>query len=70
MYKLLRGILKELKSIRKELHIIASNTEPRKVTNVIHGKIVKNENDLDALVDRISHRCKEKLNQFQNTERI
>ncbi|MBC2576550.1 hypothetical protein [Peptostreptococcus canis] len=32
MYKLLRKILKELKNIRKELHIIASNMESLKLT--------------------------------------
>ena len=32
VYKLLKEILKELKGIRKELHVIATNTKPLKLT--------------------------------------
>lgn len=32
MYKLLKEILKELKGIRKELNVIATNTKPLKLT--------------------------------------
>lgn len=53
MYKLLREILKELKEIRKELHIIASNTEPFNSTNKIYGCSIRNENDIDVMANSL-----------------
>ena len=51
MYKLLKEILKELKGIRKELHIIASNTEqkidPHKMVDYIAKK-------LEAAIEKVS----------------
>ena len=54
MYKLLREILKELKGIRKELHIIASNTEPCNLTYKIYGSRVSNENDIDVMANKLN----------------
>lgn len=46
MYKLLKEILKELKSIRKELHVIATNTKPLKLTE---SEIISISQNLDTL---------------------
>ncbi len=54
MYKLLKEILKELKGIRKELHIIASNTESCNLICKIYGSRISNENDIDIMVNRLN----------------
>ena len=46
MYKLLKEILKELKKIRKELHVIATNTKPLKLTE---SEIISISQNLDTL---------------------
>ena len=46
MYKLLKEILKELKGIREELHIIATNTKPLKLTE---SEIISISQNLDTL---------------------
>ncbi|WP_314971027.1 Spo0E family sporulation regulatory protein-aspartic acid phosphatase [Peptostreptococcus stomatis] len=46
MYKLLKEILKELKGIRKELHVIATNTKPLKLTE---SEIISISQNLDTL---------------------
>ena len=46
MYKLLREILKELKGIRKELHLIVINTKPLKITE---SEILKISQNTDTL---------------------
>lgn len=54
MYKLLKEILKELKGIRKELHIIESNTESCNLTCKIYGSRISNENDIDIMANRLN----------------
>jgi hypothetical protein len=46
VYKLLKEILKELKGIRKELHVIATNTKPLKLTE---SEIISISQNLDTL---------------------
>lgn len=64
MYKLLREILFELKGIKKELHIIASNTESCNVTTNIHGHYIKDELDAKNAASIIISGLREKINQF------
>lgn len=54
MYGFLEEILKELKGIRKELHIIASNTESCNLACKIYGSHISNENDIDIMVNRLN----------------
>ena len=46
MYRLLKESVKELKGIRKELHVIATNTKPLKLTE---SEIISISQNLDTL---------------------